>query len=167
MKNISHRQKFLEGKDIIKTVKTEDDNQAAASNAPSARSNDQNDEEMEDADVLGTPPLFGSQSPPSAIQQQEAQHPQTSSGSSSAAAAASGHTEPPPCLSHLPPSFPSVPVSRPPQHAMSLQSSSQQSFTGGGSQGSQFSMSSTQPFLSSTFEVLQIQLRKTFSNQPH
>ena len=107
MKNVSHRQKFLEGKDIIKTVKTEDDHQAAASSAAAAPStrpsnaSDQNDENMEDADVLGTPPLFGFQSPPSAIQQQEAQQPQ-SSYSSGSAAAAPGHTEPPPRLSHLP-----------------------------------------------------------------
>lgn len=110
------------------------------------------EEEMEGGgDDSGSPPLFGSQ-------EETAHHPSSAVVSEGA----------PPHLSHLPAStFPAPPHSsssstgRPPALL-----SSQQSFPGG-SQGSQLSVGSTQPFVSSSmFEVVQIQLRKKF-NQPH
>ena len=142
MKNAAHRQKFLEGKDMIRTLRSDEHNYAAAGGS-STRTTRQDDEQTVDS----SPPLFGSQSPPA----EEAGLP------SSMAVAG------PPCLSHLP--HPLPPVSHPPhRHPVAQLSSSQQSLPEG-SQGSQFSYSSTQPFLESTFEVLQIQLRKKF-NQP-
>ena len=131
IKTVSHRRKFLEGRDKIQTVKSEG-------------ASVETDEAMDNGDVSESPPLFGSQSPSS--QEREA----LPLSSSSATAASRSEPLPPTRLTH---------------HPMAQLSSSQQSFAGG-SQGSHVSIGSTQPFLSSTFEVLQIQLRKKF-NQPH
>ena len=138
MKSVAHRQKILEGKDKIK-IKSED-------------------EEMESTprDASGSPPLFGSQ--------EETAFPSGSGPPTSSAAVTS---DGPPRLSHLPSAFPALPPSsssssqpRPPATL-----ASQQSFPGG-SQGSQLSIGSTQPFVSSSmFEVVQIQLRKKFNQQ--
>ena len=140
MKNATHRQKFLEGKDKIRTLKSDEHN--AAAGGSSTRGTRQDDEQMVD----GSPPLFGSQSPPA----------EEAGLLSSAAAAAAG----PPRLFHLPP--PLTSVSHPPHRLPMAQLSSSQQSLPEGSQGSQFS---TQPFLGSTFEVLQIQLRKKFNQQ--
>ena len=113
------------------------------------------DEEMESTpgDASGSPPLFGSQ--------EETAFPSGSGPPTSSAAVTS---DGPPRLSHLPSAFPPPPSSssqpRPPATL-----TSQQSFPGG-SQSSQLSISSTQPFISSSmFEVVQIQLRKKFNQQ--
>ena len=113
------------------------------------------DEEMESTpgDASGSPPLFGSQ--------EETAFPSGSGPPTSSAAVTS---DGPPRLSHLPTAFPPPPSSssqpRPPATL-----TSQQSFPGG-SQNSQLSISSTQPFISSSmFEVVQIQLRKKFNQQ--
>ena len=111
------------------------------------------DEEMESTpgDASGSPPLFGSQE-------------ETGSGPPTSSVAVTG--DGPPRLSHLPSAFPALPPSssssqpRPPATL-----ASQQSFPGG-SQSSQLSIGSTQPFVSSSmFEVVQIQLRKKFNQQ--
>lgn len=145
MKSAQHRKKFMEGKMKITTSTTV---------APPAGAVDREDEIMQE----GTPPLFGSQSPV----QQGAQS--TSSSSSSSTANTQPLTEEPPRLSH-PPSVcpPSSSSMAAPSFRLSQPSNSQQSFIGGSL--SQSSISSTQPFLSSTFEVLQIQLRKTFNQK--
>lgn len=99
-------------------------------------------------DTSDSPPLFGSQ------------HEALPTEPSSSSTVASNTAEGPPRLSHLPYSS-QLGSGRPPALL-----SSQQSFPGG-SQGSQLSIGSTQPFVSSSmFEVVQIQLRKKF-NQPH
>ena len=108
------------------------------------------DEEMESTprDASGSPPLFGSQ--------EETTFPSGSGPPTSSAAITS---DGPPRLSHLPPSSSSS-QPRPPATL-----ASQQSFPGG-SQSSQLSIGSTQPFVSSSmFEVVQIQLRKKFNQQ--
>ena len=140
MKSAQHRKKFMEGKMKITSTTA----------APPAGAVDREDETMQE----GTPPLFGSQSPV----QQGAQ----STSSSSSTANTQPITEEPPRLSH-PPSVcpPSSSSMAAPSFRLSQPSNSQQSFIGGSL--SQSSISSTQPFLSSTFEVLQIQLRKTFT----
>ena len=141
MKSAVHRQKFIDGKDKIK-IKSED-------------------EEMESTpgDASGSPPLFGSQ--------EETTFP---SGSGPPTSSAAMTSDGPPRLSHLPSAFPALP----PSSSSSSSSSqprppatlaSQQSFPGG-SQSSQLSIGSTQPFVSSSmFEVVQIQLRKKFNQQ--
>ena len=148
MKNASHRRKFLDGKDKINTIKSEEHNNASTSGTAAPPTRSVSREEYEGMDDGGSPPLFGSQSP--STQQHETNAP--------------GPSAQPPRLSHLPSSS-SLPFSRSGlTRAGGLPSSSQQSFIGGSqSQSSQLSLSSTQPFLPSTFEVLQIQLRKTFN----
>ena len=142
MKSVAHRQKFLEGKDKIK-IKSED-------------------EEMESTpgDASGSPPLFCSQE--ETASSSGSGPPGSGPPTSSAAMTSDG----PPRLSHLPSAFPALPPSssssqpRPPATL-----ASQQSFPGG-SQSSQLSIGSTQPFVSSSmFEVVQIQLRKKFNQQ--
>ena len=137
MKSAAHRQKFIDGKEKIK-IKSED-------------------EEMESTprDVSGSPPLFGSQ--------EETAFP---SGSGPPTSSATMTSDGPPRLSHLPSAFPALsPSSSSSQPRPPATLASQQSFPGG-SQSSQLSIGSTQPFISSSmFEVVQIQLRKKFNQQ--